>query len=126
LTVADFNGDGASDVAVADATTSSYMILYNTGGTAIKLTVSNATPKVGQAVTLAVTVAASIPGSGTPGGTLVFRDGSATLATVTLNGGKASFSTAALTRGTHTVEASYHGNSGFNPHLSTGLTVMVR
>ena len=126
LTVADYNGDGAPDLAVTDWTTSSYMILYNTGGTLIKLTTSNANPKAGQSLTFTATVAASIAGSGTPGGTLAFKDGSKTLGTVNLNGGKASFRTAALSRGTHTIQASYYGSVTFNPHLSTGLSIAVQ
>ena len=126
LTVADFNRDGASDVAVTDWTTSSYMILYNTGGTSIKLTSSNAKPLAGQSVTLTATVAASIAGTGTPSGTVTFKNGSATLGTVNLSGGKAVFNTAALTRGAHTITATYNGSGTFNTHVSTGLTVMVQ
>jgi hypothetical protein len=126
LTVADFNADGAPDVAVADETTSSYMILYNTGGTSLKLAASIAKPIAGQRVTFTATVSASIAGSGTPSGKLAFKDNSTTLGTVSLSGGKATFSTASLARGTHTIKGSYFGNSSFNPHLSTGLTITVQ
>jgi hypothetical protein len=126
LTVADFNRDGASDLAVTDWTTSSYLILYNTGGTSIKLTSSNLKPIAGQTVTFTATLAASIPGTGTPGGTVTFKNGSTTLGTVTLSGGKAVFNTAALTRGTHAITALYNGSSIFNSLVSTGLTVTVQ
>ena len=62
LTVADFNNDGALDVVVADPATSSFMVLYNTGGTSIKLTSSNVKPLAGQSVTFTTTLAASIAG----------------------------------------------------------------
>ena len=126
LTVADFNGDGSPDVAVADSITNSYMILYNTGGTAIKVTASNTRPLAGQPVTFTATVAPSLAGSGKPNGTLAFKDGSTTLSTVPLVGGKASFSTSTLSRGTHTIQASYYGNTSFNPHLSAGVSVTVQ
>ena len=66
LTVTDFNNDGALDVAVADPATSSFMVLYNTGGTSNKITTSNAKPLAGQLVTFTATLAASIAGTGTP------------------------------------------------------------
>ena len=126
LTVADFNSDGASDVAAWETTTSSYMILYNTGGTSIKLTSSNAKPIAGQSVTFTATLSASIAGSGTPSGTVTFKNGSATLGTVTLSGGKAVFSTASLARGAHAITATYNGSGTFNSHVSPGLTVTVQ
>jgi hypothetical protein len=126
LTVADFNNDGALDVVVADPATSSFMVLYNTGGTSIKLTSSNVKPLAGQAVTFTTTLAASIAGTGTPSGTVTFKNGSTTLGAVTLSGGKATFNTAALTRGAHTITAVYNGSTTFNSHASIGLTVTVQ
>ena len=125
LTVADFNGDGAPDVVVSEPANSSYMVLYNTGGTYIKLATSNANPAAGQAVTLTATVAASIAGIGTPSGTVAFKNGPTTLGTVSISGGKATFSTAALSRGAHTITVSYYGSTSFNPHSSGGLTETV-
>ena len=79
-----------------------------------------------QSVTFTATLAASIAGAGTPGGTVTFKNGSATLGTVTLNGGKAVFSTASLARGAHTITTTYNGSSTFNSHVSPGLTVTVQ
>ncbi len=126
LTVADFNGDGAPDVLVTDWTSYSYMVLYNTGGSSIKLTASSSAPQSGQVVAFTAIVAASIAGTGTPKGTVAFKDGSTTLGLVNLSGGTATLSTAGLSMGTHTIKASYYGSSTFNPHLSAGLTVSVR
>jgi len=126
LLVSDFNGDGALDVVVTDTITSSYMVLYNTGGTSIKLTASNVKPLAGQSVTLTATLAASVAGSGTPSGTVTLKNGSSTLGTVTLSGGKATLSTASLTRGVHTITLVYSGSSTFNSHTSAGLTVTVQ
>lgn len=81
--------DSQSDVAVADPATSSYMVLYNTGGTCIKLTSNNAKPLAGQTVAFTATLATSIPGTGTPSGTVTFKNGSVALGTVTLSGGNA-------------------------------------
>ncbi len=65
----------------------------------------------GQLVTFKAAVKS---GSGTPSGTLTFKDGPATLAAVALDtSGTASFSTSNLTAGTHTITAKYGGGGGF-------------
>jgi Bacterial Ig-like domain (group 3)/FG-GAP-like repeat len=126
LIVSDFNGDGASDVVVTDTVTSSFMVLYNTGGTSIKLTSSNVKPLAGQTVVLTATLGASIAGTGTPTGTVTFKNGSTTLGTINLSAGKAVLNTASLARGAHTLTAVYNGSTTFNSHVSAGLTVTVQ
>ncbi len=80
---------------------------------------SSANPSVfGQSVTFTATVAPVSPGTGTPGGTVTFKNGGTTLGTGTLSGGQASFSTSALSVGTHTITADYAGDANFN--LSSG------
>jgi hypothetical protein len=51
--------------------------------------------------------------SGTPTGTVTFRDRSTTLGTVKLDGCTASYTTSKLIRGTHTIKATYNGNVDF-------------
>ncbi len=76
---------------------------------------------VGQSVTFTATVRATSPGSGTPGGTVTFKDGTTTLGTVTLDGsGTATFSTSALTAGSQTITVSYSGSASFD--ASSGST----
>ncbi|MDR3378538.1 MAG: Ig-like domain repeat protein, partial [Verrucomicrobiae bacterium] len=82
--------------------------------------------EVSQTVTLTATVSGS---SGTPAGTVTFKDGAGILGTVALNGsGQATLVTSALAVGTHAVTAIYSGNSSYssgssslaqviNPHL---------
>ena len=54
---------------------------------------SSVNPSVfGQSVTFTATVAAVAPGAGTPSGTVAFKDGAATLSTVALAAGSATFS----------------------------------
>jgi sugar lactone lactonase YvrE len=65
----------------------------------------------GQAVTFTATVAA---GSGTPAGTVQFQiDGANAGPAVALNAGSATFQTAALAAGTHTIAAVYNGSGSF-------------
>ena len=76
--------------------------------------VSSANPAVyGQSVTFTATVAADAPGSGTPTGSVTFTDGSITLATVTLSGGAASYSTAKLLTGQESIFVTYDGSTSF-------------
>src|SRR5262249_41513248 len=78
----------------------------------------NATPNpaaAGQSVTFTATVRAA-QGSAIPTGTLTFSDGVTVLGSAPLNAnGTATFSTASLTIGAHTISAIYGGSSNFNP-----------
>jgi hypothetical protein len=79
---------------------------------ATTLTSSQPASAFGQAVTFAVTVAPQF--SGTPTGTVIFKDGAAILKSVPLSEGSASFTTIAnLARGTHKITANYGGDANF-------------
>jgi len=86
---------------------------------------ASATPlTAGQNVTFTAAVAPQ-SGTGVPTGSIAFLDGQAQLGVVTLNGGAASFSSANLAVGTHTITASYSGDSNYSASTSAGLTVTV-
>ena len=51
--------------------------------------------------------------SGTPGGTVIFEDGSTVLGTVPLSQGSASLTTSTLAVGMHTITADFNGNDGW-------------
>ena len=77
----------------------------------------------GQSVTFTATVSCSTP----PTGTVTFSDGATTLATVALSGaGVATFSTAALVLGTHTITAVYAGDANCATSTSTPITQRVQ
>jgi YVTN family beta-propeller protein len=77
-----------------------------------------------QIVTFTATVTSAA--AGTPTGTVTFKDGVNSLGTVTLNAsGQASFSTAALSVGTHTITAVYGGSLNFATSTSAVLTQTV-
>jgi hypothetical protein len=63
--------------------------------------------------------------SGTPTGSVVFSEGATTLATTTLTGGVASFSTSALSLGVHTITATYGGNATFASSSNTASQTIV-
>src|SRR5262249_3263658 len=76
-----------------------------------------------------VTFTATVSGSGTPTGMVIFYDGTTNLGqgTLSTSSGKttASFSTAGLTVGTHTITASYGGDSNFASSSSAAFTQTV-
>ena len=93
--------------------------------TTTTLTASATNPVIGTTLTLTATVS---PASGTaiPTGTVIFNDGSTALNTGTLDAtGKATFSTAALTVGTHNITAAYVGATGFASSTSPTVTVTI-
>jgi hypothetical protein len=68
-----------------------------------------------QAVTFTATVASAPPGGGTPSGMVTFREGPNVLAQAPLGGsGVASFSTSALSAGSHTITAVYQSDTLFS------------
>jgi hypothetical protein len=79
--------------------------------------------KHGTAVTFTATVKSST--TGTPTGSATFKDGTVVLATVALTSGKATFITSTLAAGSHSITATYNGNSGFNLSTSAVLTQSV-
>jgi hypothetical protein len=79
----------------------------------------------GQSVTFSVTESAVSPGSGTPSGSVTFKDGSTTLGSASLNNGGASFTTSALAAGSHAITVSYGGDANFIGGTSAVLTQTV-
>jgi hypothetical protein len=78
---------------------------------------------VGQQVTFSAAVTSS---SGTPAGTVTFRDGSSVLGTAALNSsGIALFQTSSLTVGTHSITAAYGGQGNFESSTSQPLLQTV-
>ena len=84
--------------------------------TTTKLT-SSANPSIyGAAVTYTATVTG---GSGTPTGSVVFKDGTSVLQTSPLSGGKATFTLSTQLVGAHNMSAVYSGATGYSPSTGT-------
>jgi hypothetical protein len=79
----------------------------------------------GQAVPLSVTVSAVAPGAGTPGGTVILREGTTTLATLTFTNGMAATTVASLGVGSHTLTANYAGDGSFGTATTTLVQVVA-
>ncbi len=123
VAVANLNGDGASDLAVAD---NSVSILLNSGGTQMTLASSSNPSSFGQTVTFTSTVPATFKTVGTPSGTVTFVDGATKLATVPLASGQAIYTTSTLTVGNHRIRAIYSGDRRFNPNQQQLLQAVTQ
>ena len=81
----------------------------------------------GDGITLTATVSVPLPGAGEPTGTVTFTDGATILGTGTLNDAdQATFVTAGLQVGTHTITATYGGDGDFLPSTSAQQSQLVR
>jgi uncharacterized repeat protein (TIGR01451 family) len=99
--------------------------VVNQDGTTTTVT-SSLNPSVHkQAVTFTATVVAKAPGTGTPTGTVTFKDGTRTLGSVSLSAGQASFTTSTLSKGTDQITAVYGGSSSFLASTSPVLVQTV-
>jgi hypothetical protein len=128
LVVGDFNGDGALDLAVANQNDGTVTVLLNQNGTGTVLNLqSSASPSsFGQAITLTATIHASNKGEPNPTGSVNFLDGKTALSNTPLNAsGVATFTTATLTGGGHTLSAAYSGDSNFASHTVTLMQTVL-
>jgi len=64
-------------------------------------------------------------GSGTPTGTVIFYDGSMSLASSTLTSGSVSISVSSLAAGTHSITAAYQGSANFSGSTSLAVSQVV-
>jgi len=95
----------------------------NKASTSTALTSAPNPSTVGQTVKFTATVKATT--SGTPTGTVTFKDGTATLGTGTLSGGVATFSTSTLAKGKHSITAVYGGSTSYLASTSPVVTQTV-
>ncbi|HEY6248324.1 MAG TPA: Ig-like domain repeat protein, partial [Candidatus Angelobacter sp.] len=81
---------------------------------------------LGDTETFTATVTANPPASGTPTGTVIFFDGSRPIGGGKLSGGQATFPTAVLAVGSHSITAIYNGDANFAASpLSSPITETV-
>lgn len=116
---AQYGGD--SNYAASKSTISA-SVTITTVPTTTGLVANGNTIVTGSTLTLTVTVGAA---SGTPGGTVTLNDGTAQLGNITLDGGTGTFSTSALSIGSHNITATYAGEGIFGGSSSPSLTIVV-
>ena len=110
------------DATFTASTSAALSQVVNKDATTTALT-SSVDPAVdGTPVTFTATVSVTAPGSGTPTGTVTFRDKNTAITTVALDAsGHASFTTSTLSRGAHQMTAVYSGSANFSTSTSTTL-----
>ena len=111
----------AGDTAFAASVSAAQTLVVAPATPTVTLT-APASALIGASVTLSLAVSGS---AATPTGTVVFRDGTATLSTTTLASGGASYSTTALAVGAHSITASYSGDSIYAAAVSAASTVTI-
>jgi YVTN family beta-propeller protein len=110
-------------VFVTNATDGTISCVATTSATTTSLSSSLNPSQYGQTVTFTATVTGS---GGTPTGNVTFYDGSTALGTVGVDGtGHAAYATSSLTTGSHSITASYGGDTNFTGSTSTVLTQQV-
>jgi hypothetical protein len=123
VVVADLNGDGLPDLATANISAGTVSVLLNANrGTGTKLVSALNPANVYQLVTYTATVTSK---RGTETGTVAFKDGGLTVATVPLANHQASFATRYSEAGSHAMTATYSGDDANSSSTSPVLTQLV-
>jgi hypothetical protein len=115
----------SADTNFTGSTSAALTQTVNADPTTTVLTSSLNPSTSGQSVTFTATVTANAPGSGTPGGTVTFKDGIKTIGTGTLSGGVATFTTSTLAVGSHSITAVYGASTDFKASTSAAVTQVV-
>lgn len=105
------------------STSNTVTVVVSSATTTVTLTPSQNPTNFGQALILTAKVAGN---GAVPTGTVTFSDGTTVLQSATLNAnGIATFTTSALTNGTHVLTASYGGDANDLPSQSSPLSEVV-
>ncbi len=115
---ATYGGDGT----FLASTSAPVALTISAASSTIALISSPNPSTAGQAVSFTATVTG--PG-GTATGTVTFKDGSTTLGTSNLANGVASFTSTALTQGSHSITALYNGSSNLVSSVSSALSQTI-
>jgi len=117
----DSNSSGTSQQLIGNISAAVFTVSAPPSSTT--LTADNNPALVGQPVTFTATVTAA---DGAPTGAVLFFDGTTQMgAPMALSSGTATFSTATLTLGSHSISAQYLGDMNFSPSTSIILTETV-
>ncbi|HHY56019.1 MAG TPA: Ig-like domain repeat protein [Chloroflexi bacterium] len=106
-------GSFTVSAAVAGVNSVGHFVLLNRGRTTMSVTSAPSESVFGQEVVFTAQVTPTAPATGAPGGMILFKDGDATLGTVTLVNGVATLRSHGLAVGDHAVTALYLGSSIF-------------
>jgi hypothetical protein len=101
-----------------------FVVVPQTTTTTLSLTAGSNPSSFGQALTFTASVTPQF--SGSPSGTVQFRDSGSSLGPpVTLNNGTAALTVSTLAVGVHNITAAYSGDSNYAPNTSAAITQLV-
>lgn len=123
MSVGDFNGDEAPDLAVGFD--GGVTVELNARGNFVNTTAAPNPATLQQPVTLTSTVSASLQGLSLPTGSVTFKDGATILGSAPVVNGLATLTTKFATDGTHTITPAYSGDANFNPHIAASVSESV-
>jgi uncharacterized protein (TIGR03437 family) len=101
-----------------------FVLTVRQASSAIGVLISSGSNTFGQPLTFTAKVSALAPGSGTPSGSVSFKDGPTVLGTATLVAGSASLTTSTLAAGSHSISAVYGGGVDFAGSTSAPLALV--
>ena len=108
-----------TDATDYNTATDSVTLTVNKGAPTLTVATSGSPSTYGSSVTFTATVSAG------PTGSVTFYDSGVAIGTGTIGGAIATFSTTALTAGSHTITAAWAGNSNYNSITSSSITQAV-
>ncbi|MGQ3276974.1 MAG: putative Ig domain-containing protein, partial [Shinella sp.] len=114
---AEYGGDTNN----AAATSAALTVTVGQVAPTVTVSASDSNPALGASVTFTATLA----GGASPTGSVTFKDGATTLGTGTISGTTATFDTAALTVGAHSITAEYGGDTNNAAATSAAAAVTV-
>ena len=124
VVAADFNPDGSSGIAIADIGGGTMTVLLGMQGpsSSVLSTTASSTVGYGTSVPLKLVVTG---GYGTPAGTGTFLDGGTAIGTAAQTSSPYLFTATDLAVGSHTLTASYGGDSAYTASTSNAVSITV-
>jgi len=126
LALADLNGDGTLDAVVSSLSFPGMTVSLNSSGSVVALDSAPNPSAVSESVTFTATVSATVTGAKSgPTGSVTFSEGVSVLGVAPISAGAATAQLSNLSIGSHSIIASYPGDSNFQAASSAAIVQVV-